>query len=75
MKYHLIKRTNVCSKKKTRRTEINTELNNSKQKYLKFSTLSESETIKELKEILPQEVIDELMKNGYVYENKKERYF
>ena len=36
-------------KRKTRRTEINTELNNSKQKYLKFSTLSESETIKELK--------------------------
>lgn len=62
-------------KRKTRRTEINTELNNSKQKYLKFSTLSESETIKELKEILPQEVIDELMKNGYVYENKKEKIF
>ena len=59
-------------KRKTRRTEINTELNNSKQKYLKFSTLSESETIKELKELLPQEVIDELMKNGYVYEDKKE---
>ena len=62
-------------KRKTRRTEINTELNNSKQKYLKFSTLSESETIKELKELLPQEVIDELMKNGYVYEDKKENYF
>ena len=62
-------------KRKTKRTEINTELKKSKHKYLRFSTLSESETIKELKEILPQEVIDELMKNGYVYENKKERYF
>ena len=61
--------------KKQKRTEINTELNQSKQKYLRFSTLSESETIKELKELLPQEVLDELMKNGYVYEDKKENYF
>ena len=62
-------------KRKTKRTEINTELKQSKHKYLRFSTLSESETIKELKELLPQEVIDELMKNGYVYEDKKENYF
>lgn len=62
-------------KSKAKRTEINTELNQSKQKYLRFSTLSESETIKELKELLPQEVLDELMKNGYVYEDKKENYF
>ena len=55
-------------KRKAKRTEINTELKQSKHKYLRFSTLSESETIKELKELLPQEVIDELMKNGYVYE-------
>ncbi|WP_443843470.1 hypothetical protein, partial [Faecalibacillus intestinalis] len=54
-------------KRKAKRTEINTELKQSKHKYLRFSTLSESETIKELKELLPQEVIDELMKNGYVY--------
>lgn len=53
-------------KRKAKRTEINTELKQSKHKYLRFSTLSESETIKELKELLPQEVIDELMKNGYV---------
>ena len=59
-------------KRKAKRTEINTELKQSKHKYLRFSTLSESETIKELKELLPQEVIDELMKNGYVYEDKKE---
>lgn len=62
-------------KRKAKRTEINTELKQSKHKYLRFSTLSESETIKELKELLPQEVIDELMKNGYVYEDKKENYF
>ena len=61
-------------KRKAKRTEINTELKQSKQKYLKFSTLNETETIKELKEILPQEVIDELMKNGYVYEDKKDNY-
>ena len=58
-------------KSKAKRTEINTELNQSKNKYLRFSTLSEAETIKELKELLPQEVLDELMKNGYVYEDKK----
>ena len=62
-------------KSKAKRTEINTELNQSKNKYLRFSTLSEAETIKELKELLPQEVLDELMKNGYVYEDKKENYF
>ena len=62
-------------KRKAKRTEINTELKQSKHKYLRFSTLSESETIKELEELLPQEVIDELMKNGYVYEDKKENYF
>ena len=45
-------------KSKAKRTEINTELNQSKNKYLRFSTLSEAETIKELKELLPQEVLD-----------------
>ena len=38
-------------KRKAKRTEINTELKQSKHKYLRFSTLSESETIKELKEL------------------------